>query len=750
MATSLLEQGSLSFSVESRVLRELGERLVKQPEVAIVELIKNAYDADATECRVNIDGENSISVVDDGSGMNLDTFLSGWMRIGTSLKEAGEFSEKFARPITGEKGIGRFAVRFLGGKLHLESIADDPKRKNRTRLVADFDWPQFDQHEDLGKVTVPYRLEKSNRSVPTGTTLVISALRSATNRLDLGKVRTSSVDVLSPFGSLLQEIDLEDKSGRSKRKNVHDPGFVLKMREAGETDYVDIATPILEEFTLRACLQVTGDKLDLRIYRRGMLEPSVQIVDTYSNQLRQLYADIRFFPKRKGAFANLPIDGRRAYGWIAANSGVAVFDRRFRVSPYGMKSDDWLQLAADAARNRRAPRSTVADKYFPMSDQERGSTSENWMLRLPQPIQLVGVVLVQGKRVGEVDSNGKEGLIASADREGFIENDVFHQLRDLIRGAVEAIAYDDRRLQQEQEQERRDVLLSSIREEARAAIKEIRSNPNIEARTKSRLIATLAQTQQLAEEQEETTRDRERQLEVMSLLGVVAGFMTHEFGVALAELEASHAKLTELGRRNAKFKQIAQNFSDNIKNLKDFVAYSSGYIQSSRRRPDKPYPAKPRLQQVKRIFGSYATERKIDVEIDVESSLKAPLVPVSLYNGISLNLYTNALKAITAKIGTSHDVIIFRAWNENQWHYLEVSDTGIGIPSALSERVFDPLFTTTQSQHDPLGSGMGLGLTLVKRSAEAFGGHAEVVAPPPGFSTCVRIRLPLQGGQNNE
>ncbi|USQ98532.1 HAMP domain-containing histidine kinase [Caulobacter sp. RL271] len=122
----------------------------------------------------------------------------------------------------------------------------------------------------------------------------------------------------------------------------------------------------------------------------------------------------------------------------------------------------------------------------------------------------------------------------------------------------------------------------------------------------------------------------------------------------------------------------------------------------------------------------------------------APLVPPSLYNGIALNLYTNALKAVTAKVGTEQGTIAFRAWNDNRWHYLEVSDTGVGIPHALHERVFDPLFTTTQSKNDPLGSGMGLGLALVKRGAEAFGGRAELVDPPPEFATCVRIRIPLQ------
>jgi signal transduction histidine kinase len=122
------------------------------------------------------------------------------------------------------------------------------------------------------------------------------------------------------------------------------------------------------------------------------------------------------------------------------------------------------------------------------------------------------------------------------------------------------------------------------------------------------------------------------------------------------------------------------------------------------------------------------------------------MVPVSLYNGIALNLYTNALKAVTAKAGGGPRVIAFRAWNDQQWHNLEVSDTGVGIPTALRERVFDPLFTTTGSRRDPLGSGMGLGLALVQRGVTAFGGRVDVVDPPPDFVTCVRVRLPLNGG----
>jgi hypothetical protein len=262
----IIESGRLSFSIEGRILRELGERLVKQPEVAVVELAKNAYDADATECDIEFDFPKSILVSDDGHGMTLDRFANGWMRVGTSSKAKIRKSEKYGRLITGEKGIGRFAVRFLGRQLQLVSVAEDKKRKTKTRLTAEFDWLQFDQYEDLGKVTVPYVLERIARDEPTGTKLVISGLRPEVEGLNLHKVRTGSIGIVTPLRSLFRnaaEVDKEDISG------ADDPGFVLKLRESEADVPEDLAASILDNFVLRARVKLRDDKLDIFKFDHG-------------------------------------------------------------------------------------------------------------------------------------------------------------------------------------------------------------------------------------------------------------------------------------------------------------------------------------------------------------------------------------------------------------------------------------------------------------------------------------------------
>ena len=745
MASSdVIKKDTISFSIESRVLRELGERLVKQPEVALVELIKNSYDADATECSIVFELGSHLTVTDDGHGMTFEHFRNGWMRIGTSSKEQITLSPKYGRLITGEKGIGRFAVRFLGRKLILKSVAYDPARKHKTELVATFDWPKFDRHEDLGKVKVPYTLSKVSSETKTTTELAISKLRSEVEDLDLKGVRTGTMGMLTPLRSLFRERN-PDVEIHTREGLFNDPGFTIDLQVGEDEDSEDLASAILENYVLRSQLKIANGKVDLRVFAHGRRKPVLKIVDRVKTQLRDVYADIRFFPRRPGAFRGLPVDGRRAYTWIQQHAGVAIFDRNFRVTPYGSQGDDWLYLTRDRAKSARDPRSSIAEKHFAMSKEVRSSTSENWMLKLPQSAQLVGLVQVEGKRTGDLaDDADDEGLIASADREGFVENKAFEQLRDLIRGAVEAIAVADKVLQQERVETERLERLAAIKDQAQAAINQVQSNPNIRTSDKAMIVSALAETQIMAEKQDEVAKERERQLEVMSLLGVVAGFMTHEFGAAIKELEEAHKELVELAKNDREFSARAQSFKRHIDKLREFATYSSGYVQGAKTKPSKPYKARPRLQRVKRYFGQYAKERGINVDTSgVEEDLFAPLVPAALYDGIALNLYTNALKAVTSSTSSEKGEIAFRAWNEGRRHFLEVSDNGVGIPDALTERVFDPLFTTTEARNDPLGSGMGLGLSLVKRGAQAFGGAVELVNPPPGFSTCFRVRIPM-------
>ena len=734
--TRILAEGSLPFTIESRLIRELGERLVRQPDVAMLELVKNAYDADATHCTVTV-GNDRLVVLDDGNGMTFADFRDGWMRLGTSSKGRSDTSPRYGRAITGEKGIGRLAVRYLGRGLSLVSVAFDTQRGIATRLEANFDWDEFDRNEDLGAVEVPYTLSVADGDEPQGTRLTILEVKDSVANIDWKSVRTASMGVVSPVRSLLQPSAAA--SGGRRRHADEDPGFSLVSSEGGEPP-LDAADALLSRFFLRAVVRLDGDALAIEVFQRDGKDPFVSVRDTYANDLGFVRADIRFFPRRAGLFAGAAADGRESYSWIRANAGVKVFDRGFQMRPYGTEGDDWLALLADASRNLRKPASSVARTHFAMPPEVQAMPALNWMLRLPEPAQLVGVVQVEGRRQSD---RVEEGLTAAADREGFLANKAFDELRDVVRGAVEMIAYADREIALDEQRRAQEAELAKSREATRNAIAAISSDRSLTDNQRSRIVEVLEQSQDRAERLEKGKKQQEQQLEVMSLLGVVAGFMTHEFGVALTELTEAKAKLQKLEETVEELRGSSASLEKSIQVLQGFVRYSRAYIGNVQAAPSGPFTARGRLNHVRKAFAAYAEKRDIDVEVDVDGDLQAPLVPAALYDGIAQNLLTNALKAVTASQSTSERRIVFRAWNEGRWHHLQVSDTGVGIPEAVRDYVFDPLFTTTDSRRDPLGSGMGLGLALVRRGAAAFGGQAALITPPPGFSTCVEVRFPM-------
>ena len=116
----------LNFEVDSALLSELGERLVGSVHVALLELVKNAYDADATLVKVRIEKVDkgiATSVVDNGVGMTLEDVQRYWMKIATNNKAIDCISRRYGRYKSGAKGIGRFSCRRLGDSLELKTTS---------------------------------------------------------------------------------------------------------------------------------------------------------------------------------------------------------------------------------------------------------------------------------------------------------------------------------------------------------------------------------------------------------------------------------------------------------------------------------------------------------------------------------------------------------------------------------------------------------------------------------------------------
>src|SRR3546814_18926370 len=120
----------------------LGDQLIKNERVALVELIKNAYDADASWVKVSFEGFDSnfranadsrIVIEDDGIGMTPDVIENHWANPATPVKLQDKRAQrgitKKGRVIQGETGLGRFALLKLGRTITLYTRAQSPSRE---------------------------------------------------------------------------------------------------------------------------------------------------------------------------------------------------------------------------------------------------------------------------------------------------------------------------------------------------------------------------------------------------------------------------------------------------------------------------------------------------------------------------------------------------------------------------------------------------------------------------------------------
>ena len=196
---------TVKFQADSALLRELGERLVGQPHIALAELIKNAYDADATLCRVVLDPDE-ITVTDNGHGMTRTEFLEHWMTIGTRNKQTQGRSRTFGRNVTGSKGVGRLSAQFLAHDLDLVTA---PKDAEVQQLHALVDWDEAIEAGKLTEAEALFRMEDRSATfaggAPHGTRVSMKHLKqnwSEGDIRDLGRQLWMIQSPLPQYGRL--------------------------------------------------------------------------------------------------------------------------------------------------------------------------------------------------------------------------------------------------------------------------------------------------------------------------------------------------------------------------------------------------------------------------------------------------------------------------------------------------------------------------------------------------------------------
>lgn len=748
------------FVVDTHLFRELGAHLVGRPSTALVELIKNAYDADAT--RVTVYGSGlarhggRIVIADDGNGMTPEAFEVGFLTVASRAKDvADRRSPRFKRRYTGAKGIGRLAVHKLAARVAITSRPRPEAFPGVTPLrgvSAVIDWDEVERHTTLDEVGEGLQVQSTESDeIDFGTTLTLERLREPFSQTDLMRFVTE-VTTFEPPAILVQPLP-ETVVDHSLLFDVPD------VREARKSDAFQLEFQgdfdVGDEFW-----QLVGERthwvLEVRAAPRSKTV-EYMIAPTKAGLGRNPYAQSRIFhgehpaPGAGPAFSGRMLiseTGRfgrdSASAFAKANTGVRVYMEGFRVLPYGDRGDDWLGLDADYTRRREAfDLSSVpdaAEEYVAGEELLRLSTSN-----------FFGGVFLREAHAGNL-----EMLI---NREGFLPNREMETLRRLVRqGAdlvarVRAGAAERKKAADRWAQPRAEDRIGG-RQEAGSEEKDSgqpqsytpmgRLNASLHKidalltgpREHSVEAAEIAGAVSTAQSALAGLRDEQALFRTLATLGTQFSAFVHEINLMLNQARFVRRLIEEAEVDDEGLFAAADEL---VQLLERQAAFLADLIGSTARTSRRPLDVHERLESAMRLVGPQMERRGIDLVNDVPPRTRTPAMFPGELTAILANLLSNAVKAAGdgGRIRLSGEVRRGRGGL-----ILRLENSGISVDIQEAERWFLPFESTTTKMDIDLGAGLGLGLPIVRRLVEEYGGYVKFTSPSSGYATCIEIQLP--------
>ena len=710
MAESHAEQ--LQFRPKARIIRTIGDQLISGPEAALIELVKNAYDADATYVSVKfipplVEGGGRIVVRDDGHGMTLSDIEEKWMEPATSSKQAVRVSPLTGRTMMGSKGIGRFAAAKLGRLMALTSIS------NRTGslqavLIPEIDWSIFNGDAYLSDIRIDYLVHPSEG--PPGTEIEIRELNVSWNQPRVERLHLELRRLVSPLAPSNSDsrfkIFLDLSECRQENAGFDGAALIdgalsferLDDEEAGEpfevrpfpllttSDYevqgqFDAAGKFTGTMQIRRADQVPR-ALNLELPLKddevscGEVEVRFHIFDRDTDVIKRTMSEA-------GLGSMTATQARKLVDDIA---GVAIYRDGFRVRPYGDAENDWLTLDSRRVQDpsRRIGRNQVA-----------------------------GYVTVQGQ--------AESGLEERSSREGFEDNPSFRRLHrlisELLTREVEPLRFSFR--ESAGLSRKRRPRFAELRE--LSALERIRSLVGqIPPAERALAEAVIDREAKLLGDRIDDLEERHRVLEASSSLGNIVGEVLHEGSPAAAFLAKGSLRLQKqfpdllaggdaADRARADFPEWLSLMRGNAEKLAELFT-NLRPLAGGRRGPPRQFrPADP-ISSARGLFRSHDIAVTIHGAWDVKDILG---YPEDLHTAM-VNLIGNSIYWLEDS-KTKEPRIDIRLSNNNRSLVILVEDNGPGIREEFAEQVFDVGFSLK------LG-GTGLGLNIAREALARSGG----------------------------
>lgn len=754
------------FSVDTHLFRELGELLVGRESTALIELVKNAYDADATE--VTVFGENIgdprrgvIRISDNGVGMNPDTFQRGFLRVAARLKTDGDRkSERYQRRFTGAKGVGRLAAHKLARKIEVQSIPWSASGKAVVGVDGFIDWNKVEAAETLDEVghdAIAASERPVKRGDRSGTTLTLTGLRQKWTDAQRGRFLLE-VEGLQVPKALVQPLSKNVVSAQGLFASPQvadaptaDPGFELKLE--GDFEVGDNYWPAVLD-TANWVLEIDASAQGVRyavIPTRSMVKETPHAKAYDFSEKHASAKEGPFFHARLLLREGSASRKRDERAWSNRVAGVRVYMEGFRVLPYGEDADDWLSLSRDYNARDRKLRFLV-DSVAPG---KLGEVEDEGLLGLSNKHFFGGVFLTANR------SGSLEMLV---NREGFVPDAAYEYIVSTVRRGIDLMT----RVRASTKAAAAEAAAAARPSGGRSGSGASSSGGSTKAKAEGsikRLSEQAAELKRLAEQAPEALKykllaaadevshatevSREvvpanTMVLVLASVGTQLAAFTHEVnrlvGLA-ADLENSISRLREEElppKLKNRVSKVAGAASELRRAVERQAAYLVDVVTPDARRRRSKQKVHDALNATWRLVATSAEHRGIAFKNDVADDLRTPPMFRAELMAIFTNLLTNAVKAagIDGFIRANADL------SEDGELRVRLENTGEAVDPDEGERWFRAFESTTVQLDPVLGQGMGLGLGITRDLLAEIGATISFVRPRKGVATALEIVFP--------
>jgi signal transduction histidine kinase len=718
---SKFDKENFHFSIDAGTLINLGRDSIKDHTTALVELVKNSYDADATRIEIDIFnaiGKNGyIRIADNGDGMTQEEVVSDWLRIGYSAKRKKKTSRKKRRK-TGEKGIGRLSADRLGSTLSLIT-----KAATGRVFGLDVNWESFNsQGIDLNiiplkslknpKITIP-QFKKNGPVSQTGTELIIKTLRNSWADTDMKNLWEELAVLTPPFKKIKDfeiwintDIETEYK-GRVEPQVQTAAEVSLNLKYDGKSN--SIGYSITNKYKL---IEEKKAKISWTSLIQKGLKDIKKIPLRNKLSCGPVELQILFYPREAAMIEGTGFKLGQLQEYLDKNNGIKIYRDNVSVKPYGfanVEGSDWLDLSLRQGQN------------------PAGIGRPDWMVK---PNQLIGAAFIHR------DQNPQ--LKDSAAREGLIHEDSFFDLRALVLAGVRLLEIHRHNLYKLNPKEKKvkkpgkKVLeeykqeVVKLKEELEKLKKEAKGNKTY-ANARNQVSVVIQKTGETEKSIEELL-DRSRTLAGLATIGISSAVFGHETQISISEfkLAASVAK-DEIDDSPPDIESIRSELTKALKYADHVAAWGNFALTRVRRdkRTKEDINVKEVISKLVREIEPNFTATGISISSELDEVVAK--VFVMDIETILLNFLTNAYSACLQKTSNRKVKIKLNESFNNGIPGLSIAvcDSGPGVDERNREIIWEEFYTT---KVDEKGKeiGTGLGLPIVQSILEELDGTKSV------------------------